>query len=69
MHPSTKEAPNSKETLANSYRFLQNKYQERLTDLETVEEEFGKFKEDHRQCTDLKKLYKAKKRPTCFKMT
>ena len=69
MHPSTKEAPNSKETLANSYRFLQNKYQERLTDLETVEQEFGKFKEDHSQCTRLKKLSKAKKRPPFFRMT
>ena len=40
---------------ANSFRFLQKKYQERLDDLEAVEEEFANFKETHSKCALLKK--------------
>ena len=54
--PSNKE-PNSKESLENSYRFLQKKYQERLEELERVEEELAKYKEDQVLCSQPKKIF------------
>ena len=49
------EAGNPKENLVNSFRFLQKKYQQRLEDLEVVEEEFANFKETHSKCALQKK--------------
>ena len=50
--------PNSKESLENSYRFLQKKYQERLEELERVEEELGRYKDDHHLCSQSDKILK-----------
>ena len=57
------EASNPKENLANSFRFLQKKYKERLEDLKGVEEEFVNFKETHSKCALPKKDSKKKAVP------
>ena len=67
--PSKAEAATSKDTLSKSYRLLEKKYQERLIDLETVEEEFDKFKENHCQCHNAKTLTKTRERPPFFRLT
>ena len=63
---------NCKESLANAFKFLQKKYQERLEDFDTLEEEFASFKEKHSQCNvEIKhnKILKTqfKQRPPFFK--
>ena len=61
---------NSKDTLASSYRFLQKKYQERLGELERVEEELEKLKEHHCQCSHSKKApEESKQRKPFFRIS
>ena len=67
------EVDNSKANLVKSYTFLKEKYQERLKDLETVEEEFDNFPDNHYQYNCLKKDYKkmtdpSKKRSISFRI-